>query len=913
MRLLDSLMARLRLLRPRAAETRMEEEMRFHLEMEADRLVREDGLAPAEARRRARLSFGGADRYREEMRDGRGLAWLSGFSLDLKLGLRMLVKYPGLTVVSALAMGFAIFVGAVSFEFLTQLFNPSLPLPDGDRVVAIETWDVEAGRREAQLLHDLVLWQRELETVDDVGAFTTTGVNLITADGGAGRPLSMAEMSASGFRAAGVSPLFGRTLLDADEAPSAAPVVVLGFAVWQSRFGGDRDVVGQTVRLGRRLATVVGVMPEGFAFPIAHELWVPLRLNPLHYGPGEGPSLSAFGRLAPGASLADARSELMALGDALAAEHPATHGRLQPRIGRYARSHLPFAGSSELDIGRIAGLLRASLNVPLVLFLILICGNVSLLVFARAATRESEITVRTVLGASRRRIVGQLFAEALAIGAVAAVVGLAAARVGVELALWLVQSEVMEGESLPFWFQPRLSLSTYAYAALLTLIGAAIAGMIPAFKVTRGLADRLRQTSAGGGGFRFGGLWTVVVVSQIAITIPFPIIVYAVHAEAAAIRAVDVGIDEDRYITTQLQVDQAAMLADAPDTSTAAIRQQLQRTVQELERRLEADPAVAGVTFANRLPRMYHPYRLIEMEGGPVAPLDPRWPGYRISTASVSPDYFEVLGVPLRAGRSFTAADAASEAAPVIVNESFVERVMGGRSPIGYRFRYAFFGENGPVDAAAEPWYEIIGVVRDLGMSYGEWDPKEAGIYHPRVPGSVLPVHVAVHLRDARGDVAQRIRPIAASVDPMLRVHEVTRLDEVNEAELQFYKLWFWVSIAGSGVALLLSLAGIYAVMSFTVSQRTREIGIRVALGADRFRVIRAIFRQPLRQVGLGILVGGTVLTVLLFSGDQLPSVKLLAVFAAYLTVMMLVCMLAWIVPTRRALAVEPQEALRWE
>src|SRR5918994_241878 len=304
--------ARLRLLAPRAAEARIDDEIRFHIEMETERLIREERLSPDEARRRARATFGGVQQHRETLREGRGTAWLSGLSLDLKLGFRMLVKYPGLTVIGGLAMAFGIWFGAVTFQMFGMLTGTKLPLPDGDRIVKIQNWDAKTLQEEDRVLYDYQLW-RSARSVTDLGAYRDASVNLVGADGGA-KPEAAAEITASAFRIAPERPLLGRVLAESDERAGAAPVVVLGHDVWASRFDRDPGIVGRNVKIGTGFATVVGVMPERYAFPVAHELWLPLRTDVAGAEPRRGPAIKVFGRLASGMTLENAQVELTSLG-----------------------------------------------------------------------------------------------------------------------------------------------------------------------------------------------------------------------------------------------------------------------------------------------------------------------------------------------------------------------------------------------------------------------------------------------------------------------------------------------------------------------------------------------------------------------------------------------------------------------
>jgi putative ABC transport system permease protein len=379
----------------------------------------------------------------------------------------------------------------------------------------------------------------------------------------------------------------------------------------------------------------------------------------------------------------------------------------------------------------------------------------------------------------------------------------------------------------------------------------------------------------------------------------------------------EVGFPEAEFLAVRLEMDREPPAGAPADTSRAAFDARFRAAYAGLERRLEADPAVAGVTFGDRLPRMYHPSRLVAVDAGGAAPLDSRWPGgYRVSSASVGPEFFEVLQAPVLSGRGFHSGDHGGESRAVIVNQSFVRLVLGGRNPIGRRVQYRHFEEwDEPEDEKpAGPWHEIVGVVPDMGMSTAGGDPKIAGIYHPVAAGGTYPAQMAVRVRGDPASFTPRLRALATEVDPTLRLYEPVRMDQVSRGELKFIAYWFRLLLGVSGVALVLSLAGIYAVTSFTVARRTREIGIRVALGANPRRVAAAIFRRPLMQVALGVLAGTGILALLMFNPEmEEPTPRSVAALAAYAALMMAICMLACVVPTRRALRVQPTEALRAE
>ena len=424
--------------------------------------------------------------------------------------------------------------------------------------------------------------------------------------------------------------------------------------------------------------TIVGVMPEGFRFPLAHGFWVPLRLDPVNYPRQQSPGLRVFGRLAPGATLEAAQPELTVLGATAAAAFPDTHQHLKPRIVPYIDSI--FRGfsadsASEVFLG----------NLLSVLLVFLVCGNVALLMFARAATRENEILVRTALGAGRGRIMGQLFVEALVLATVAALVAVTFAQVAWH-SLFAMVTENMFDNRVPFWMHSSVSPRTLLYAALLTLVAAAIAGLLPGLKVTRGIGTRLRQSGPGGGGLRFGGIWTVLIVMQVAVMAIVPTPVIAIYRDVAKwARAANAGLVPEQYLAVTMAMDREKVPGAAGSTFTGRFT----AATQELERRLEAEPGVTGVTVASVLPLMDHPSRQIEVDEGGAAPADRNSSHRWVSSASVALDFFDVLDTPILSGRAFHSGDLLPGARTVIVNQSFAQVVFGGNNPIGRRLRYS--------------------------------------------------------------------------------------------------------------------------------------------------------------------------------------------------------------------------------
>ena len=808
--------------------------------------------------------------------DHRRLSWL-----DFKVGFRMLARHPGLTVVGTVAIAVAIALGAIYFEAIHKFLNPSLRGPGGHRVVSIRNWDVDGMRVEGRLLHDFGIWRRQVKTVQDLGAALTFVRNLETEDGRI-EPVRGAEVTASAFRLMGTAPILGRTLTEPDER-AAPPVVVIGHPVWRTRFGGDPGIVGRTVKVGTATATIVGVMPEGFGFPVRERIWMPFRADEAPLPPRTGPAVSVFGRLAPGAGVRDAQAELEAIGARLAVASPDTHRNLRPRVTTYSK---PLAEAGEALV--IKNVLYLA-NLVFLMLLGIICANVATLVFARTATRGWEIAVRNVLGASRGRIMTQLFIEALVLAALGAVVGLLIAKVGLRLGLGLLAGT----EALPFWIDATLSWATLLYAALLTLAGAAIVGILPALRVTRlNVQDALRSESAAGSGLRFGGLWTAVIVVQVAITVAFLPIAAGGVFESNRFRQRAEGIGADRYLTASVDVDREDHAADSSAFSARA-----RLSLDELERRLLAEPGVEHVAFADRLPVMDQFKYRIEVDPAGGAPPT----ALRTSTlVQVSRGFFAAFGTSVVAGRGFAPLDFETGRV-VIVNQSFARHVLGHRNPVGQRVRIVS-GEDDRV--AGEQWYEVVGMVKDFGWQL-PLPHEQSAMYRPRLPMPDTDVSLAVRVRDPEA-FATRLRAIVARVDPTIRLTEVQPLAQVGGGEARMNWALTGVAWLVSFIVLLLSATGIHSLMSFTVTRRTREIGIRSALGARPGRIVGRVFSRAIVQIGLGVLVGSG-LAALWGLGSTRQVLLLLAADALMLAVGLAACL----VPLRRALRIDPTEALR--
>jgi predicted permease len=810
--------------------------------------------------------------------------------LDWKLGARLLLRYPALTIIGGLSLASAIAIGAVGIEVADELLYKRLPFDGGGRVVRLETQDTAASRVEPRVLHDFAIWRRSLKTVVELGAARVSERNVLTGEGRV-ESLRVAEITASAFPLTRVPPLLGRPLQATDEMQSAEPVVVLGYDVWQRQFLHDPAIIGRVVTVGRTARTVVGVMPPRFGFPRNQQIWVPLPIQDV--APREGPGVQVFGRLADGASWRDAASELDVVSARLAADQPNTHAQLRTRVRA-------FAGRTPGDPLRFEDL---ALHAVVLLLLGAISANVATLIFARTAMRESEMVVRHALGASRARVIVQIVTEGLVLALAAAVLGLLVAQTTVRYA-WAQASQNME-DGLPFWVDLRLEPATIAYALLLALVAAVLISLLPALKATGGSVLRgLQGITSTGGTMKFGGIWSFIVGAQVACTLLFVPAAVGIYTTSVQNQPKWTAFPTERYLTFGLRMDNEALAGEQGVPDDGQIGARRARAYEDLAGRLRAEPGVTHVTYGDRLPTMAPDWVAVEMEqdGAPPARVHGNYEG-GFAMAAVGAGYHDTFGARILAGRGLQPADAGAPNTPVVVNETFV-RAMG-RNPVGARVRTV---QRGP-QRELGPWHEIVGVVTDLWTIPADWNGAPY-IYRAASAAELQSVAVAVRVTGDAGPLAPRVAALARQVDAGLQLRDIVTLQE-TVAQQQAPGGIVGVVIGSILLAaVVFSAAGLYALMAVAVARRTREIGIRIALGADSRRVLGSVFARAGRQLGGGIIAGNSLILLLAWRADSLTA-DLLVSSAITSVMMAIVGVLACAAPARRALRVQPTEALR--
>jgi putative ABC transport system permease protein len=893
-RLFDAARARLSLLVfRRAAESRAREEFDFHLEMATAQRMRAQGLDHAEARRQALASFGGVTQHGEELREGRGLAWLGTLSLDARLAVRMLRKTPALTAIAVVGLSIAVAIGSVCFSAVYRLVDTRLPVSEGDRVIGIRNLDKLAAQdARATHLHFLALWRQSIPAIAEFGAYRNVGRNVITSSDWS-ESARVAEMTASGFRIARVAPLTGRYLVDGDERPDAPPVAVIAYRTWQQRYAGRPDILGRTIQIGDTRHTIVGVMPDGFAFPVNNRIWIPLRLNPAEYPTWHAPSVEVFGRLAPGATLDDAREQAAVVGQRLASGDARELKNLTQRVIPYTRVFI--------DNGDAVWTYHL-IQLIVTLLLVVIGTNVAVLVYARTASRMGEIAIRTSLGASRARIVSQLFAEAFVLSVVAAGFGLLLAWLG----MMQIEAEAQRivGEQLPYWFHLRITPGVAIYAVALAVIAAVIIGVVPALKVTgAGVRTKLSELSAGGSNLRLGRPWTAMIVAQVAVAVA--VLPLAIGGVSAWRRA-----DAAAAVSAAKEIATATVSFDVPergrmDSADFARRHVGART--QLIERLKADPRVAEVVMTSHAPGEEMD---LQFEIDPTNPVAPEASQVPAAAASVQPEYFGAIGIPVLAGRAFNSADI-NAGNVVIVNRSFMKRMFGGGLAVGSRIRVA--GKRRASDTTPPPpWTTIVGVVADFPIDSGS---SASRLYWPLATSTTESVMLAIKMNGTQArDFFPVLREHAIATNPSLRLDQLRTLDQVVHDASASIRLMVAVVELITLSTILLCAAGIYALMSFTITRRRREIGIRSALGAAPRRLLAGEISRVMSQIAIGILIGIVVagsIDHLLEGGwsgrKGLPGLVSVAVL------MLVIGVLSALRPAIGALRIQPTEALRAE
>ena len=810
-------------------------------------------------------------------------------SIDVKLGLRMLARYPGMSLAGMFAIAVVVVCGTGVAVF-DAIVNGNLPFDEGERVVVIENWDTVANAARPSRLHDLDGWRSSLSTIDNIGAYRIVSRN-VGEPGRPGEPAPIAEISAAAFRVARVPPLLGRYLVDGDDVVGAPAVAVIGYDEWQQRFGGDPNVVGRTLAIGDRAFTLVGVMPDGFGFPIRQNHWIPLQLDASDYLPGTGPELTVVGRLANGGDLRAAQAELAVVGARASADSPRTNARLVPRAVPYTEWFFAAMRNGETHL----------LQTVVLLLFGVIGANVAALVYARTAARNAEIAVRSALGASRWRIVMQMFVEGLVLSGAAAALGLLIATlIRAQLARVIARA--------PFWVDTNLSSATaIEYVVFIVLIGGVLVGAIPALQATKGFAHGLKEAQATMSRWKIGRTYGALIVTQVALAVA--ILPGAVGVTWTTIQQtlVEPGFAAEQFLIAGLAMERDAAPASSLETVDREFAARFRDRQAELVRRLEAEPGVSNVTL---LMQLGDDNRRAEIELEDGGTYESGIGEVGADFAEVGVHYMDAFGIPILAGRRLTAQDLDDPNRPIVVNRTFAERIGSGNL-LGRRVREL------RADTAGDPgpWLEIVGVIDDFPPTPEGSSDEETQLYHPVARGEASLILLALQFEgDRAAESTAQLREIAAELDPALQLYRIDTADTLLRQRQGEMRLVAYSLVLITLSVLALSATGFYALMAFTVTQRRREIGIRVALGGDALRIMRGIMSRAFWWLAIGISVGcGLAVSFELMDPGELTGRLGFQVMPYVAAFVLLVGLLAAGGPAWRGVRTHPTEALRQE
>jgi predicted permease len=831
--------------------------------------------------RRARTTLAASDSMTSMGREAMTTWWT-----DVRYGFRMLLKTPLASIVAIVTVALGVALTTHTFSSVHGTIIRGVAVPGEDRLTHVGATRFDLGIDDLELsLHDFEDLREQQTVFDDLAAFSQGTANLASDDAPPER-LAGAQVSDNFFEVVGVQPFLGRTFREGEDEPGAPLTAVIGHHVWENRFGGDPDIVGRTLRLNGETAEVVGVMPEGFRFPFLEDVWMPHRMDRGAVPRGGGRDFDVFGRWAEGGSLDGARAELDVVAARLAAAYPDTNAELGFYAQPYAERFMPREIQAVLWV-----MLVATFGV-----LLIACANVANLLMARTSVRSREIAVRTALGAGRWRVIRQLLMESLALALVGGTAGVLIAWVGVEY-YRLVVADIYK----PYWIDFRMDLPVLAFSLAVTAIATVAAGLVPALRASGlGLGEVLKDEGRGSSSLRMGRFTNALVMTEIAVSCALLVGAGFMVRSVANLRNVDLGFETEGIMTGRVGLFQN----DYPDPESR------DRFFVELQERLAREPGVRLAALGTNLPGLGGPRAFVSVEGTAYAS-DRERP--TVHTTVVSSDYFDAFGVEVVRGRGFSPLETRRGGdAVAIVNQSFADRYLAGTPVLGERIRL------GLADSEL-PWHRIVGVVPDMhiggnvgGIGDDEVPPER--LFLPQ--GALDNAFMSLALR-TEGDpaaFAPRIRAAVAELDPDLPVYDLLPLGKaVSDATWAFGIFGTLFTIFGAA-ALFLASVGLYGVMAFTVSQRRREIGVRMALGANARSVLRLVMGSGMRQLAIGMVVGlglgagmSQAMRIVLYDVDTADPV----VYGSIIVALGVTGLLATLVPARSALRADPVEAMR--
>ncbi|MFZ1220632.1 MAG: ABC transporter permease [Chthoniobacterales bacterium] len=863
------------LARRRAVERDLAAEVDSYLDLSTHRKLR-DGLSEPAARRAALIELGGAEQVKEQVREVRLGHWLETLLKDVRFGLRSLGKSPGFTAVALLTLALGIGANTAIFSIIHTVILRPLPYPQPARLVKIWPDRPLVSTSKADFLEI----KTRARSFEDIAAYSNWGFTLT----GTGEPAKLegARTTANLFSVLGADAASGRVFASDEDQPGKSDVVLLSHGLWQSRFGSDRAIVGRTITIDGKNLTVVGVMPKWFNFPegMTRDLWIPATLDRSLAEDFASGYLTLLGRLKPGVTTEQARSEIMAVA----------------RSVREQRPNIPAEYGSRAEVNSLqsesVARIRPTLFILLGtvgLVLLIACANVANLQLARTSNRQRELAVRAALGASRARLVRQLLTESLLLSILGGAAGIVLAYVGLDFLLTLIPADT------PRTAEISISANVLAFSLGISALAGVLFGLAPALQTSSPdlqspLKEGGRSSSSGGGRLR-----SLLVISEVALALTLVIGAGLLIKSFWRLQRVNPGFEADQVISFQLS---PADFDNAPDRARTYYRQILERLAH-----LPGVQSVGGVHLLPMGDSNWDPALRIEDR-----PLPPGASAESVNWRLVTADYFRTMSIPLLKGRAFTEADNENSERVALINETLARKYWPGEDPLGKRINTGFEGKG--------VWVTIVGIVGDVRQQSLR-EPTVPEMYRPFFQHKELPpLTIMIRTATSAAGVAPSIRSAVWSIDKNVPITDLQSMTAVVAQSISQSRSTMLMLTAFAAIGLVLGLIGVYGVISYSVAQRTHEIGVRMALGAKSSDVLKLVLGQGLRLTVIGAalgLLGAFGLTRLMASLLFGVSASDPITFAVVTVSLTLVASLASYLPARRAAKLSPMLALRYE
>lgn len=860
----------LAMFRSKKMDRDLEQELETHLALLEEDYERR-GLTREQARREARLTLGGVTSLREQHREVRGMPWIESFWQDFRYALRMLAKDRWLTAAAVTALALGIGVNAVGFTIVNTAFIKGIQAKDGDRLLA-PCWPSNC-RLSVEQLEFL---REATTTVANWNGYSMTVVK-IGDDRAFAEQMNAVWVTGNLFASLGYEPVRGRNLTADDDSPGAEPVALISYDIWTNRFGRNESVIGQALRLNGRPATIVGVMPEGFGFPDRNHIWAPWQIA---QRPRDGQNLEIVGRLQDGATIEQARAELTDIAQRMAAAFPKNEFK-SVRLQSFHESR---------GLGRARNIFLVVMGA--VCFVLLIaCANVANLLLSRSSYRVREMAVRMSLGATRWRLVRQLLIESLLLGLLGGGLGLLLAMAGVPLF-----EQSLQSSSKPYWLVFAVDYNVIAYVAGICVLTAILFGLAPALQLSRGANSALKEGGRGSaGGRKLSRLSGALVVTELTLAVVLLAGAGLLGRSFYNMYMLDLGFSPERLVMFGMDLFGGAY----EDTETR------RSFVNRLEENIAAIPGVEAATVTTGVPPRDRVERRLDLDR-------PDWEPPFVSTVAITSRFFDTLRMPLLRGRNFTAADGQTGSEAVLINERLAQQFFPGQDPIGQHLRFAPLRPGGKADV----WRTIVGITPTIRQGSFQDGYLSAVVYTPYQQEADGGAYLVVRSGMTPGALSQAVRRVIQTMDPDQPLRETMTLEQWMAAERWPHRVFGGLFFILAAIALGLSSLGLYAVMAYGVTQRTQEIGVRMAIGAQQSQIGWLVMKRGLWQLAIGLVLGTIVgvglsrvmsgILVEVRPGDP-------ATFIGIGLLLALVSIAACLIPGRRAANIDPAVALRSE